>query len=101
MLSSHTYDMIIHNQGWTGFLWTMLFAGIILGTLNCCGGFINKLIESCFPSFAIGDIEVDEDIDNYWSTLDEEDRKWSTEEEKNARCPLMSEASAEKEEMRE
>ena len=88
MLSSHTYDMIIHNQGWTGFLWTMLFAGIILGTLNCCGGFINKLIESCFPSFAIGDIEVDEDIDNYWSSLDAEDRKWSKREEENARGAL-------------
>ena len=45
----------------------------------------------------IGDIELDEDIDNYWAALDENDRKWAIREEENARnalnMPIMTEQS--------
>ena len=34
---------------------------------------------------AIGDVELDEEIDNYWASLDDGDRKWSLREEENAR----------------
>ena len=44
----------------------------------------------CFPSLKIGDVEINEDIDNYWASLDEEDRKWSTKEEENARVALKT-----------
>lgn len=37
------------------------------------------------PSWVIGDIEVDEDIDNYFAALDEHDRNWSIKEEQNNR----------------
>ncbi len=64
-------------------------------SLKCCGGWVVKKFESWFPSLAIGDIELDEDIDNYWASLDDEDRKWSTREEDNARralnMPLLTE----------
>lgn len=86
--SGHTVGLILDNRGWTGYLWTMLLAIICLGTLLCCGGFIGKKIEGCFPSLAIGDLDIDEDIDNYWATLDEGDRKWSQREEQNSRAAL-------------
>ena len=37
---------------------------------------------------AIGDIELNEDIDNYWASLDDEDRKWSQREEENSKTAL-------------
>jgi len=37
---------------------------------------------------AIGDIEIDEDIDMYWAVLDDHDRKWSQREEHNNRACL-------------
>ena len=46
---------------------------------------ITKCFEKCFPALAIGDVELDEEIDNYWAALDDEDRKWSVREEENAR----------------
>lgn len=52
------------------------------------GSYFDKWIASCFPNFTIGDIEVDEEIDNYFAALDEGDRKWSNEEERNAREAL-------------
>ena len=76
------------SRGWTGPLWTMLLGFILLVVLKVAGGWIGKKIEACFPSFAIGDIELDEDIDSYWSSLDDEDRKWSQREETNSRSAL-------------
>jgi len=52
------------------------------------GGVIMKGFEACFPYFKIGDLILDEDIDNYWIALDEEDREWSIKEEENSRNNL-------------
>ena len=76
------------NRGWTGPLWTMILGLTLLIVLKVCGNWIGKKIESYFPSMAIGDIELDEDIDNYWSSLDGEDHKWSSREEENSRKAL-------------
>lgn len=43
------------------------------------------MIDLCCGNFAIGDIELNETIDNYWASLDDHDRKWSIREEENAR----------------
>jgi len=32
-----------------------------------------KLVERFMPGCVIGDIEIDEDIDNYWKSLDSQD----------------------------
>lgn len=92
--STHTMGTIFDNRGWTGFLWTMLITFLVLLFLKFGGNWAGKKIESYFTSLAIGDIEIDEDIDNYWESLDDEDRKWSSKEEENARnclnMPLMT-----------
>merc|ERR1712060_170942 len=49
------------------------------------GGPVNDCLQKCFPTLAIGDVEIDEEIDNYWAALDDEDRKWSIREEENVR----------------
>jgi len=35
-----------------------------------------------FPFLSVGDFEIDEGLDNYFKTLDENDRQWSLLEEK-------------------
>lgn len=33
----------------------------------------------------VGELEIDEDLDNYFNTIDDNDRNWSIVEEQNAR----------------
>ena len=82
--SSHTFQTVFYI-GWHGYNWTMILGFITLIVVYFGGHAISKKIEKRFPDFAIGDIEVDEDIDNYWASLDEEDRKWAKREEANSR----------------
>lgn len=65
---------------------------IFLFLLFFLGGPISDCLQKCFPSLIIGDVEIDEEIDNYWKALDEDDRKWSIMEEANTRraCSGMS-----------
>lgn len=48
-------------------------------------GFIFKWITFLFPVLKIGDLEIDEDLDNYFNCVDDVDRNWSIKEEENAR----------------
>jgi hypothetical protein len=48
-------------------------------------GLAYSFILTILPFLNIGDFEVDEDLDNYFNTIDDEDRKWSIKEEENAR----------------
>ena len=46
-------------------------------------------LKRAFPKvFKIGDIEVDEGLPNYFTTLDDHDRNWSIKEEENSRNAL-------------
>lgn len=50
---------------------------------------IYKGLAFLLPSLIkVGDLEIDEDLDNYFNTLDEHDRNWSIKEEENARSVL-------------
>ena len=52
-------------------------------------GQIWMVLGKMFPKFIkIGEFEIDEDLDNYFNTLDEHDRNWSIKEEENARTVL-------------
>jgi hypothetical protein len=50
--------------------------------------FLYKHITRCFPGLRIGELEIDEGLDNYFNTLDDHDRNWSIKEEENARESL-------------
>jgi len=93
--TTHTVGTLVDSQGWTGFYWTMLIGFLILLVVNCGGNVLCVKLQKCFPKLAIGDIEIDEDLDNYFSSLDQEDRKWSVREEANSReclnMPMMLE----------
>lgn len=89
-LVGHSYGSIFSGDGWSGFYWVMLLAFICLLLVFFFGKCFERCIAKCFPSISIGDIELNEAIDNYWASLDDGDRKWSLREEENARSLLTS-----------
>ena len=58
---------------------------LALFVLYFLGSHISHFFEKIFPVFNFGNIQLDEDVDNYWAALDDDDRKWSIKEEENAR----------------
>ena len=51
--------------------------------------FIYSSLARLFPSIVkVGELEIDEDLENYFHTIDDHDRNWSIKEERNARKVL-------------
>lgn len=46
---------------------------------------IGLVFKKVFPKHVVSEIELDEDIDNYWASLDNDHRNWTICEEKNSR----------------
>ena len=84
-ITQHTMGNVFSGQGWNGIKWPMMIVFIILNLVWYFGNILQGWFYKLMPSLEIGDIEINEEIDNYWIVLDDEDRKWSIEEEKNAR----------------
>ena len=84
-ITSHTYGSVFDPDGWVGVKWPLLVALIILSVLYFCGSWIEALLAKCCEALRIGDIELNEEIDNYWAALDSNDREWSQKEEENNR----------------
>lgn len=52
------------------------------------GSFIRPCLERCCSKLKFGNIEVVQEIDNYFKAVDEQQRNWSVEEERYARKEL-------------
>jgi hypothetical protein len=51
--------------------------------------FVMKVLSMIFPGMIrVGELQVDENLDNYFRALDDHDREWSIKEEENARKNL-------------
>lgn len=46
------------------------------------------MIARRFPDARVGDIELDEDLPNFFETLDDHDRQWTIKEEENCRSVI-------------
>lgn len=85
-LTGHVYSEVFTSKAYAAqpampllvmfwfFLFTILFRNLLY-----------KVITRFFPRIRVGELEIDEDLDNYFHTLDEHDRNWSIKEEENAR----------------
>ena len=93
--SNHTISDVFTSVGWQGPAWPLIVIGSACLLIIFFGRLFTKCLYKCSPGMQIGDIELDEDIDNYWAALDENDRKWAIREEENARnalnMPIMTE----------
>jgi hypothetical protein len=76
---------VIQADGWVAPAWPLLLLFWAFVALQFIGPLVHHNVSKLLPSWAIGDIEVDEDIDNYFAALDEHDRNWSIKEEQNNR----------------
>lgn len=86
--AQHLMQSIILPSGWANPSWPLLVTCFFVLACIFFGSPMMKLVEKCMPGCIIGDIEIDQDIDNYWKALDNEDREWSIKEEKNSRKRL-------------
>ena len=81
---------VFQGVGWEGIKWPMLTSFFFILIIYFFGNWLMDLLCEYFPNLKIGDVEINEEIENYWKTLDEEDRKWSLREEENARNALKT-----------
>lgn len=84
-LTGHNAQEVFSAEGWAAPAWPMLLLAILSTILYIFGDLIGSGIALCFPSCKIGDVELDEDIDTYWNSLDDYDRNWSIKEEEQFR----------------
>jgi hypothetical protein len=89
-VSDHTMGDVFSGDGWEGIKWPLMVTFLIANLIFYFGEWLSNQLYECFPNLRIGDIEINEDIDNYWASLDDEDRAWSQAEEKNVRENLGS-----------
>lgn len=84
-MTSHIVTDIFSSQGYVCPIWPMIV--VFYFTIFFCwfGEFILPMFEYCCPKLKISAIEVDQPIDNYFASCDDEDRAWTVEEEKNSR----------------
>lgn len=84
-VTQHTIFDVFQSDGWTAPAWPLLLLFWILVAVYFIGPFIHPHLIKAMPQLTIGDIVVNEDIDNYFAALDEHDRNWSIKEEQNNR----------------
>lgn len=65
--------------------WVALVVTIFKGTFSSIGNYFTP------KSLRLNDIQLDEDIENFYKCLDDHDRNWSVKEEENARKNLKVE----------
>jgi hypothetical protein len=99
----HKYMYLDDQDIYSGHTWTEVFSSAAYGTdkpsmpllylfwtLLVLTVFKSLLLKfwNLFPFLSIGDFEIDEGLDNYFKTLDTNDRAWSLQEEKYYRKNL-------------
>ena len=84
-IAMHTYDRVWTDaEFYEAPGWPLLALFFFLLLNQVIGSAIMRCLTFCFPSLEIGDIELDEDIDNYWASLDDKDRNWAIKEDEYA-----------------
>jgi len=68
--------------------WPLVVILVTLILNLICGSRIFRFFVMLYPDLEIGDVQIDEDIDNYWASLDEKDREWSIKEDKYSKETL-------------
>lgn len=98
--SDHIMTDVLKPSGWSGLGFAMIFTFVAIIFLYFAGGLVMEKMSEKISWIKIGDIQLDEEIDNYWNCLDEEDRLWAIKEEEYAHevlnMPIMLSESFQK-----
>ena len=84
--TGHLFTSVFLPKGWEALEWPMIGAFVAFLVWDFFSASIKACFKCCCPED--DDLEIDEDIANYWASLDENDRKWSIREELNSRDAL-------------
>lgn len=85
MYTGHTFGDVFSADGWSAPAWPLLVLGLSMIILLCFQDLIEKGIVKCMPSWKVGDMDLNEELDTYWNSLDDHDRRWSKGEESHFR----------------
>ena len=80
----HTIDRVFAGDGMSAPAWPLLLLFTFMFLNQILGSAVMRCLTRCFPNLEIGDVELDEDIDNYWASLDDKDRNWAIKEDQHA-----------------
>jgi hypothetical protein len=83
--SQHLWTSVFTPAGWAAPAWPMIFTFFVVLSFCLFGGLIFSLLKKISPFFKIGDVEIDENLPDYWDALDDVDKNWSYKEEENMR----------------
>ena len=86
--AQHLMQSVFWKSGWAAPAWPLLLTAILIQVIIWAGDSVIELVSKFVPCCIIGDMTLDEDIPIYWEGLDENDRNWAIEEEKNSRSAL-------------
>ena len=86
--AQHNMQSVFWKSGWAAPAWPLLLTAIMIQVIIWAGESLIELVSKFVPCCIIGDMTLDEDIPIYWEGLDENDRHWAIEEEKNSRNAL-------------
>lgn len=83
--SQHLWTSVFTPAGWAAPAWPMIFTFFVVLSFCLFGGLIFSQLKKISPFFKIGDVEIDENLPDYWDALDDVDKNWSYKEEENMR----------------
>lgn len=84
-ITDHVFQDAFMKNGWFCPAWPMIAFFFATLFFIMFGRWIMPCVEWCCPSVKITEFEVDQPIDNYFKSVDDEDQNWSVKEEENAR----------------
>ena len=83
--TEHTVDRVFTDgEFMMAPAWPLLALFALLLLNQFFGSVLKDCVGWCFPSYKlkIQEVDLDEDIDNYWTVLNEKDRNWAIKEDK-------------------
>jgi len=72
----HSYTSVFTGAGYVAPAWPLLLLGVYMIFRSILGVWLVKMAAKVIPSIKIGDIELDEEIGNYFKALSDDDRLW-------------------------
>ena len=80
-ITEHTIWGVFQGDCFIAPGWPLLLTFCFLVLNQLFGKIMFTYLVMLYPSLEIGDVKLYEDLDNYWASLDQKDRAWSTKED--------------------
>lgn len=88
-VTNHSLHDLFNSEGWAAPAWPLLVFSLFFIIVLVCGTWMEDLFNKVFSAFNFeNEEEIEEILDSYWDSLDDNDRDWSTQEEHYFRYEL-------------